>query len=122
MIFTYIEKTAHVEKFKKFIETEKKDEISIQNFTDELKNINIYHQLLEMKEANLEEKYEKLAAILKCAKDKHMPKQTVKYNKNKHKKLKWMTQAILNSINMKDVLYKKIIQANNEDENIYILL
>ena len=119
MIFTYIEKTAYVEKFKKFIETEKRDEISIQNFTDELKNVHIYHQLLEMNEANPEEKYEKLAAILKCAKDKHMPKQIVKYNKKKHKKSKWVTQAILNSINMKDVLYKKIIQANNEDENIY---
>ena len=33
-----------------------------------------------------------------------------------------MTQAILNSINMKDVLYKKFIQANNEDENIYSAL
>ena len=85
MIFTYIEKTAYVEKFKKFIETEKRDEISIQNFTDELKNVHNYHQLLEMNEANLEEKYEKLAAILKCAKDKHMPKQNVKYNKKKHK-------------------------------------
>ena len=68
MIFTYIEKTAYVEKFKKFIETEKGDEIFIQNFTDELKNMNIYQQLLEMNEANLEKKYEKLTAILKCAK------------------------------------------------------
>ena len=50
------------------------------------------------------------------------PKQNVKYNKKKHKKSKWMTQAILNSINMKDVLYKKFIQANNEDENIYSAL
>ena len=122
MIFTYIEKTAYVEKLKKFIETEKRDEIAIQNFTDELKNVHIYHQLLEMNEANLEEKHEKLAAILKCAKDKHMPKQNVKYNKKKHKKSKWMTQAILNSINMKGVLYKKFIQANNEDENIYSAL
>ena len=75
-----------------------------------------------MNKANLEEKYEKLAAILKCAKNKHMPKQIVKYNKKKHKKSKWMTQAILNPINMKDVLYKKFIQANNEDENIYSAL
>ena len=85
MIFTYIEKTAYVEKFKKIIETEKRDEIAIQNFTDELKNVHIYHELLEMNETNLEEKYKKLAAILKCAKDKHMPKQNVKYNKKKHK-------------------------------------
>ena len=33
-----------------------------------------------------------------------------------------MTQAILNSNIMKDVLYKKFIQANNEDENIYSAL
>ena len=47
-----------------------------------------------------------------------MSKQIVKYNTKKHKKSKWMTQTILNSINMKDVLYKKIIQANNEVDNI----
>ena len=41
-----------------------------------------------MIEANLEEKYEIMAAILKCAKDKHMPKQIVKYNKKKQKKIK----------------------------------
>ena len=38
-----------------------------------------------MNEANLEVKYEKLAAKFKCAKDKHMPKKIVKYNKKKHK-------------------------------------
>ena len=54
MIFTYIEKTAYVENFKKNSLKLKRDEISIQNFTDELKNMNIYHQLLEMNEANLE--------------------------------------------------------------------
>ena len=38
----------------------------------------------------------RLYGTVQCAKDKHMPKQMVKYNKKKHKKTKWMTQAILN--------------------------
>ena len=54
---------------------QKRDEISIENCTDELKNMNIYHQMLKIDEANLKERYEKLAKILKCAKDKDMPMQ-----------------------------------------------
>ena len=49
-----------------------------------------------MNEDNLEKNYEKLAAILKCAKDKRMFNQIGKYNEKKHRKSKWITQAILN--------------------------
>ena len=34
-------------------------------------------------------------------------------------KLKWMTDAILKSINTKDKLYKKFIQTDTEDEHLY---
>ena len=36
----------------------------------------------------------------------HFLKKTVKFNKKKHKKSKWMTYGTLNSINKKDRLYK----------------
>ena len=39
-------------------------------------------------------------------------KKVVKYNKKKHKKSKWMTTAILKSINIKNQLYKKWIKTD----------
>ena len=37
--------------------------------------------------------------IIQQAKDTYLPWETVKFKKKKHKKSKWMTYGILNSIN-----------------------
>ena len=55
-------------------------------------------------------------------KEKHLPKKTVKFNKRKHKKSKWMTYGILKSINTKDKLYKKIVKADIHDDIHYSAL
>ena len=52
-----------------------------------------------------QDNYEVLASLVKFAKEKHLPSKIVKYNKIKHMKSKWMTDAILKSINIKDKLY-----------------
>ena len=39
--------------------------------------------------------------LIQDAKNLHFPKKTVKFNKKKHKKSKWMTYGILKSINKK---------------------
>ena len=43
------------------------------------------------------------------AKNKHLPKKSVRYQKRKHKKSKWLTTGILNSINTKDGLYETLL-------------
>ena len=48
--------------------------------------------------------------LIQEAKNTHFPKKTVKFNKKKHKKSKWMTYGILNFINKKDRLYKLILK------------
>ncbi len=58
-------------------------------------------------------------SLLTYAREKHLPKKRVRYNKKKHKKNKWMTNGILNSINMKDRLYKIFIQTDPRNELIY---
>ena len=49
--------------------------------------------------------------MLQNAKDKHLPKKRVRYDKKKHKSSKWMTNDILKSINTKDRMYKKLLRA-----------
>ena len=119
MVFTYIEKLDYIEKIPKFIDIETKDERSIKNFIEELENLNINDQLKPLTDSNPNDNYEIFAQLLKYAKDKHLPKRTVKYKKHKHKKCKWMTNVILNSINIKNKMYKNIIQSDVHNEIQY---
>ena len=43
-------------------------------------------------------------------KEKYLPKRRVIFNKRKHSKKPWLTQGLLNSINAKDKLYKRLLQ------------
>ena len=53
--------------------------------------------------------------LLSAAKEKHLPKKMVKFDKRKQKKTKWMTNGLLQSINNKDRLYKKLIRTDMDD-------
>ena len=53
------------------------------------------------------------------AREKHLPKKRVKYQKKPHKKSKWMTNEILNSINKKDKLYGTLIQTDTNRTVLY---
>ena len=63
--------------------------------------------------------YELFSNLVKVAKEKHLPIKRAKYNKRKHKKSKWMTTALLNSINTKDRLHKIMIQSDWQDITFY---
>ena len=47
------------------------------------------------------------------AKNKHLPMKSVRYQKRKHKKSKWMTTGVLNSINTKYRLYKTLLKTDS---------
>ena len=119
MIFTYEESNSHGEVTSKFIDIEKRDEISIRKFNEELKLINIYDQLNKNLHSDLNENYEIFSNLITFAREKHLPKKSVKFNKRKHKKSKWITNAILKSINTKDKLYKRLIQADMGNTILY---
>ena len=44
----------------------------------------------------------------------HLTKKRVKFNTRKHKKDPWMTYGILNSVNRKNLLYKKLMKINRD--------
>ena len=103
MVFTNIENITNIDKVSKYIE------ISLQNFINKLKLLNIYGQLETKLHTNPETNYEIFTKLLKFVKDKHIPKKNVKYNKHLHMKSKWMTNRLLRSIKMKDKLYKTLL-------------
>ena len=45
MIFTYMENTALIKKIDKFIKIERNNQVSTENFVDELRTMNIYEKL-----------------------------------------------------------------------------
>ena len=69
---------------------------------------------------NPNDNYEIFITHFQLAKDKHLPMKSVRYQKRKHKKSKWMTTGILNSINTKDRLYKTLLKTgtNNDDYRV----
>ena len=115
MVFTIIENLSHVIRVPKFIEIEKNDPRSIQNFVDELEELNIYDKLQKSVNSDPEENYDIMLKLLSTAKEKHLPKKMVKFDKRKHKKANWMTNGLLKSINNKDRLYKKLIRTDMDD-------
>ena len=67
------------------------------------------HQPLD---TNPNDNYEIFITHFQLAKNKHLPMKSVRYQKRKHKKSKWMTTGILNSINTKDRLYKTLLKTD----------
>ena len=89
------------------------------NFVEELTLFDIHSQLDHSQQSNPQDNYKTFSKLIKCAKDKHLPKRKVKYNRKKHGKSNWMTKGILNSINTKNALYKILIQISPTNEDVH---
>ena len=63
-------------------------------------------------DTNPNDNYEIFITFFQLAKNKHLPMKSVRYQKRKHKKSKWMTTGILNTINTKDGLYKTLLKTD----------
>ena len=69
-------------KVDKFIDIEKRDKRSMNNFINELKSLNIYYQLDKELTGDPNENYQLLSSRLYAAREKHMPRKRVKYKKS----------------------------------------
>ena len=97
---------------------EHKSQTSIKNFVDELDSMKIYDKLNQIINESLEDNYNRFDNLVNSAREKHLPTK-VKYNKKKHKKLCWMTYGIFKSINNKNKLYKKFIQTDKNNIELF---
>ena len=119
IIFTFLNDKSYLVKVDKFIDIEKRDERSMNNFINELKSLNIYDQLDKELTGDPNENHQLLSSRLNAAREKYMPRKRVKYNKKLHKKSKWITNGLLRSINKKDKLYKTLIQTDLDNTVLY---
>ena len=122
MVFTYVENFSYAKKSPKYIQLERHDDQSLNNFIDELKSSNMCEQLQDHVDSNPQDNYELFHRLLQNAKEKHLPKKRVRYGKKNHKSSKWITNGILKSINTKDRMYKKLLRAKISNSESYATL
>lgn len=99
------------------------DDTSINNFNDALKTSPILSNISE--NTNLNEdpniNYNVLHDAIQKIKNIHLPEKTIKYNKYKHKKDKWISHSLIKSIRFRDNLYKKLKSTDPSSDNYQTL-
>ena len=73
---------------------ETKDDASLNNFINKLKNLNIIANMNIEPNANPSENYAILENLLTYAKNKHLPVRRKKFDKQKHYINKWITIGV----------------------------
>ena len=81
IIFTYIENMSYIMEVPRYIEIERNDPRSMQNFVRELEELNIYDRLETPLNTNPQENYDTFLSMVNIAKNKHLPKKVVRFNK-----------------------------------------
>jgi hypothetical protein len=90
----------------------------MQKFNDEIKDANLTEKINLVTDPN--KNYNIILRVIEEAKYKHLPTRTVKFNKRKHKKTKWITFGLIKSINHRDTMYKKL-KLTNPDSPEFII-
>ena len=85
----------------KYINVETKDDASLNNFINELKNLNIIANMNIEPSANPSENIAMFENLLTYDKNKHLPVRRKKFDKQKHYINKWITRGLLMSISSK---------------------
>ena len=106
VMFILVENRSYVIDVPKFIDIECNDQRSMQAFIRELEDNNIHDKLEQVIDSDPQENYDRIIALLNEAKNKHLPRKRVRFNKHKHKKSIWMTNGIFTSFKTKDTLLK----------------
>ena len=79
-------------------------------------NANIYDKLNHDEMGDPNDNYNIVETIIQDKINTHFPTRTVKFNYNKHKKTKWVTNGIIKSIKFRNCMYKKL-KATNPDSD-----
>ena len=104
----------------KYIDIESNTNEKLDNFLIELQNIDLTNKLDQNPFSNPSKNYDTFINILTNIKQRVLPKTRVQFNKKKHKKSQWMSRGILNSINSKDKLYKKMVKTSPDSPSLQL--
>ena len=105
----------------KYVRTRMINDTAINNFRDELSEIDISSLLNANLATDPNTDYEKFEKIITKTYDKHFPEKCVKFNKYKHKRSNWITSGILKSIEFRDKLYKSLKMCYSENGEYELL-
>ena len=106
--FLSLDISPYTNKNPQYIKVKTRDPDAINNLLSEIRNSDMTSKLTLNVRANPNENYNVLTTTISKAMVKSMPTKLVKLNKKKHKKSKWITQGILNSITYRDKMYNKL--------------
>ena len=100
------------------INVETKSDTSLNNFINELENLNIPAQINSELNPNPINNYRLFSKAVNFAKEKHLPIKKGKFNRHKHKINVWITRGILKSINTKNTS-KQLVQTSTRNLDAY---
>ena len=86
------------------------------NFKNDFEVKRVYDRLNQELDANPYENYYILETAITDSMNAHLEKKIVKFNRRKHKKDPWITYGILNSVNHKNRLYKRLMKLNRDTQ------
>ena len=107
---------------KRFIEIEKTDQQTLENFLNKLRNSNITNLLNLDDNADPNLNFDLFMKHVMNLKQECFQKKLVRFDKKKHKINPWLTAGILKSINSKDKLYKTLVQTSKDSTDYPVLL
>ena len=84
------------------------------NFKNDFESKSVYDRLNHELDANPDENYSILETTISDSMNAHLEKKIVKFNRRKHKKDPWITYGILNTVNHKNRLYKRLMKINRD--------
>ena len=84
------------------------------NFKNDFEAKRVYDRLNHDLDANPDENYSILETAITDSMNAHLEKKIVKFNRRKHKKDPLITYGILNSVNHKNRLYKRLMKINRD--------
>ena len=98
---------------KRIINIKQQNESNVAKFKAEIFHAELYSKLDLRIDADPNINYDILELTITDAANKHLPTKTIKVNKHKHKKSKWITFGIIKSIKFRDKLYMKLKKTAN---------
>lgn len=107
-IFLVVKRNIEITHPPKYIQLRTNSESAYIKLQNELKSIDIQSKLDHNIAADPNNNYAIVLDTITTTCEKHLPIKTVKFNKYKHKKSDWITNALIRSIKFRDALYKKV--------------
>ena len=92
---------------------------AVNNFKTNLAKLNIYDKLTPETNGDPDVNYNAMHDILTESMYKYFPIKTVKFNKRKHNRTKWITSGIIKSINNRYNLYRKLKETSPDSPLYY---